>query len=167
MTNVLRIAHLKIAHHVCNPEVGKREIHRTRSEHTGAVTSSELRNLVRLQLAVRFLFSIALFSLSFTIFNICGPTFQLTPHFLIVMLALQTIFFSSDIRVMYIQWVGFRLNCNNKNTSSGKVGKRELEMLLKWCDHFGLVWSDCLGLRKEKKTVKFILLFRLYRAFIF
>ena len=25
MTNVLRIAHLKIAHHVCNPEVGKRE----------------------------------------------------------------------------------------------------------------------------------------------
>ena len=27
MTNVLRIAHLKIAHHVCNPEVGKREIH--------------------------------------------------------------------------------------------------------------------------------------------
>ena len=27
MTNVLRIAHLRIAHHVCNPEVGKREIH--------------------------------------------------------------------------------------------------------------------------------------------
>ena len=27
MTNVLRIAHLKISHHVCNPEVGKREIH--------------------------------------------------------------------------------------------------------------------------------------------
>ena len=25
MTHVLRIAHLKIAHHVCNPEVGKRE----------------------------------------------------------------------------------------------------------------------------------------------
>ena len=28
MTNVLRIAHLRIAHHVCNPEVGKREVHR-------------------------------------------------------------------------------------------------------------------------------------------
>ena len=25
MTHVLRIAHLKIAYHVCNPEVGKRE----------------------------------------------------------------------------------------------------------------------------------------------
>ena len=25
MTQVLRNAHLKIAHHVCNPEVGKRE----------------------------------------------------------------------------------------------------------------------------------------------
>ena len=25
MTNVLRIAHLKIAHHICNPKVGKRE----------------------------------------------------------------------------------------------------------------------------------------------
>ena len=27
MTHVLRIAHLRIAHHVANPEVGKREVH--------------------------------------------------------------------------------------------------------------------------------------------
>ena len=28
MTHVLRIAHLRIALHVANPEVGKREVHR-------------------------------------------------------------------------------------------------------------------------------------------
>ena len=27
MTHVLRIAHLRIAHQVANPEVGKREVH--------------------------------------------------------------------------------------------------------------------------------------------
>ena len=29
MTHVLRIAHLRIAHHVANPEVGKREVHQS------------------------------------------------------------------------------------------------------------------------------------------
>ena len=41
MTHVLRIAHLRIALHVANPEVGKREVHLTKHQ-TTCVNESKL-----------------------------------------------------------------------------------------------------------------------------